>query len=120
MRTHNDLTLFAASDLINFTGCRHSTFLDLRFLNDPQPQETDPQAELLQQKGLEHERAFLATLSQQPRKIVSIPSTSRLDERIDETRQAMQSGADIIYQGALLDAPWHGYADFLLRVETPS
>jgi uncharacterized protein len=28
----------------------------------------------------------------------------------------MQDGADVIYQGALLDAPWHGYADFLIRV----
>ena len=73
MRIYNGLTLFAASDLINFTGCRHATFLDLRFLNDPQPQETDPQAELLQQKGLDHERAFLATLSKQLRTIVSIP-----------------------------------------------
>ena len=32
----------------------------------------------------------------------------------------MPSGADIIYQEALLNAPWHGYADFLLRVEAPS
>lgn len=120
MRIHDDLPLFAASDLVNFTGCRHSTFLDLRFLNDPQPQETDPLAELLQQKGLDHERAFLTALSQQPRAIVSIPSTRSLDERIDETRRAMHSGVDIIYQGALLDAPWHGYADFLQRIETPS
>jgi uncharacterized protein len=120
MRTHNGLTLFAASDLINFTGCRHSTFLDLQFLNDPQPQETDPQAELLQQKGLEHERAFLAALTEQARTITSISSTIDLEERIVQTRRAMHSGADIIYQGALLNAPWHGYADFLLRVDTPS
>jgi predicted RecB family nuclease len=120
MRIYNDLTLFAASDLINFTGCRHATFLDLRFLNDPQPQETDPQAALLQQKGLDHERAFLATLSQQPQTIVSIPSNYGLDERINETKRALHNGTDVIYQGALLDAPWHGYADFLLRVEIPS
>src|ERR1035438_2489964 len=112
MRIYKDLALFAASDLINFTGCRHATFLDLLFLADPQPHKADPQAELLQQKGLDHERAFLATLSQQPRTIVSIPSTHGLDERIDETRRAMHRGAGIIYQGALLDGPWHCGAAF--------
>ncbi|MEI9975296.1 MAG: TM0106 family RecB-like putative nuclease [Ignavibacteriota bacterium] len=120
MRAHDGHTLFAASDLINFTGCRHSTFLDLRFLNDPQPQESDPLADLLQQKGLDHERAFLASLDRHEQSIVSISSTRGLDERIDDTRRAMHSGASIIYQGALLNPPWHGYADFLRRVETPS
>ncbi len=33
----------------------------------------------------------------------------------------MAGGADVIYQGALLGAPWHGFSDFLLRVNhTPS
>src|SRR5437764_611651 len=63
---------------------------------------------------------FLTSLMQPNRTIISIPSTRGLEERIDDTRRAMPSGADIIYQEALLNAPWHGYADFLLRVEAPS
>src|SRR5690606_13107256 len=36
------------------------------------------------------------------------------------TVDAMKSGADVIYQGALFDGTWVGRADFLLRVEKPS
>src|SRR3546814_5816242 len=32
----------------------------------------------------------------------------------------MAQGADIIFQGALLDGAWGGYTDFLERVERPS
>jgi uncharacterized protein len=28
----------------------------------------------------------------------------------------MQAGADVVYQGALCSLPWHGFSDFLLRV----
>ena len=38
----------------------------------------------------------------------------------DATRQAMRDGVDVIYQAALGNIPWHGYSDFLLRVERPS
>lgn len=38
------------------------------------------------------------------------------------TRDAMQRGADVIYQGRLEDAGgrWSGYPDFLLRADRPS
>lgn len=32
----------------------------------------------------------------------------------------MRAGAEVIYQGALLDRDWRGYADFLERVASPS
>ena len=38
----------------------------------------------------------------------------------ERTRQAMRDGADVIYQGALTAPGWHGYSDFLLKVDTPS
>src|SRR5438132_9164623 len=98
MRIHNGFILFAASDLINFAGCRHSTFLDLRSLNSREPQATDAQAELLKQKGLDHERAFLATLTRQRRSVAEIPADRALDNRIEETRRAMHAGAEVIYQ----------------------
>ena len=32
----------------------------------------------------------------------------------------MRDGAEVIYQGVFVDAPWRGIADFLIRVERPS
>ena len=33
------------------------------------------------------------------------------------TEQALLLGADVVYQAALFDEPWFGYADFLVRVD---
>src|SRR4029077_3952572 len=108
---------FSATDLVNFLGCRHATFLDRRQLDDPLPlPPEDPYLKLLQEKGLELERAYLEKLRAEGLRIVEIPREGSLDERTELTRAAMAAGADVIYQGAFLDGRWHGYADFLLRV----
>ena len=36
------------------------------------------------------------------------------------TASAMRQGVDVIYQAPLFDGKWLGYADFLLRVDSPS
>ena len=33
------------------------------------------------------------------------------------TLEAMRAGADVVFQAALVDGPWFGYADFLVRVD---
>lgn len=121
-RMQNDGTLlFSATDLVNFLGCQHAIFLDLRQLLSPiEVPPPDPHAELLQQKGLEHERSYLARLKAEGRSIVEINGELSAANRVDLTRQAMVGGAEVIYQGALLLPPWHGYADFLVRVDEPS
>ena len=119
MRDEQGVRLYSATDLVNFLGCGHATFLDVRQLHDPAelPEEDDEQLELLQEKGLEHERSFLERLRAQGRGIIEIPAEASLGERVDATRRAMLDGAEVIYQGALLTAPWHGFSDFLLRVD---
>src|SRR5712671_6502573 len=48
--------LFSATDLVNFLGCRHATFLDLRDLTDPvEIPERDAATVLIFEKGIEHE-----------------------------------------------------------------
>ena len=55
--------LLSASDLVNFLGCAHASWLDLRQLSDPvELPEPDPSKALIQKKGLEHERSYLAGL----------------------------------------------------------
>ena len=54
------LTL-SATDLARHLGCRHLTQLDLRRARGEldRPYRHDPAVEVLQQKGLEHERGYL-------------------------------------------------------------
>jgi uncharacterized protein len=118
MRQHPDGRLYSASDLVNFLGCGHATVLDVRQLTEPVAFPPDSaQTVLLQEKGIEHERAFLAQLRAEGRNVIEIASEGPLEARVEWTLQAMRAGADVIYQGALLSRPWHGYSDFLLKVE---
>ncbi len=121
MRKDIGSLLFSASDLVNFLGCEHATFLDLRQLVTPiELPPSDEQAALLQEKGLEHERAYLERLKAQGQSVVELDGEMPLEQRVRLTRDAMAAGPDVIYQGALFAPPWHGYSDFLTRVEEPS
>src|SRR5688500_17779783 len=116
MMTRNGATLFSASDLVNFMGCAHATFLDLCNLKVPVlfPPNDDATV-LLQQIGIEHERVYLERLKAEGRTVVEIVGNVDLDERVARTYDALRQGPDIIYQGAFLDGAWHGYSDFRFR-----
>jgi len=117
LRIHHGQLVFSATDLVNFLGCRHASYLDRRQLDDPMPiAPPDPLLELLQAKGMQHERQHLESLRARGKGIVEIEATGSLIDRVAKTRAAMASGAEVIYQGALLDGQWHGYADFLVKV----
>ncbi|WP_053764628.1 TM0106 family RecB-like putative nuclease [Leptospirillum ferriphilum] len=121
MQFLNGTRIYSATDLIHFLACRHHTFLDIVDLHTPLPKaESDPEAELLQDKGKEHEKAYLQKLKSNGHQILEIPSSGLLLERAEATRNAMISGVEFIYQAALLDTSWHAYIDFLRRIETPS
>jgi uncharacterized protein len=123
MQSDGSGVLYSAKDLINFLGCQHSTALDLdvaaRVLHAPDEAE-DAYLELLKDKGNDHERAYLATLKAQGKSVREIARVDSLDEMTEATRQAMRDGVDVIYQGALRSGQWHGYSDFLIRVNVPS
>lgn len=117
MQRHDAATLYSASDLVNFLGCTHATVLDLDYLDHPVTlPPDDEQTRLIQEKGLEHERAYLERLRAEGRSIVEIDGDAGVEEKAARTRAAMRTGADVIYQGAFRDGPWQGYSDFLLKV----
>ena len=120
MRYYQERLLFSASDLVTFLGCRHASVLDRRQLDERAPlPEEDAYTKLLQEKGFEHERALRARLEAEGSAVIEIPD-GRLEDRTALTLEAMRSGAEVIYQGAFLSQPWHGYADFLTRVDGKS
>jgi uncharacterized protein len=117
MRLFKQTLTFSATDLVNFLGCRHATYLDVLDLAKPTPAAPDdPFLALLQAKGLAHERAYLEVLRSQGREVVDLSAAGYGGGRAQRTREAMAAGVDVIYQGALQGERWHGYADFLTRV----
>ena len=131
---------YSASDLLAWLGCHHRTTLDARVPDDPDLaaflKEQRSAAVLLmpdgedgdgfetpaQARGDLHERAMLQRLVDAGHRVVRIErpadySAAAIRERALDTRRAMESGADVVFQATLLDEPWYGFADFLVRVD---
>ena len=102
VRFQNNSLIFSATDLVNFLGCSHATYLDRRNLDVPvEFGAEDPLLALLQDKGLAHERRYLESLVNAGKEVVEISSQGSAIERRAQTIQAMRAGAEVIYQGAL-------------------
>ncbi len=123
MQRVDQQVLHSASDLVQYLGCAHRSTLDLQHLDTPRTQTPDdPHATLIQDKGIAHERAFLATLKARHARVVEIEAdrslrrAARLADQVDATLAAMRAGVDIVYQATLRDGELIGHADFLRRV----
>lgn len=122
MRFRNDRLLLSPSDLNAFLACEHRTSLDLRRARGELTPEhpVRPDAELVAERGREHERHYLEQLSHSVGGIVQIPDELSTEEAAALTVEAMRAGANVVHQAALVGDGWTGYADFLQRVEEPS
>ena len=107
----------APTDLGNFLGCRHLSILDLAVAQGTakRPHRHSPVLEDLREKGMEHEKAYLAWL--QAKRVVVV-NVAGYDVRA--TADEMRAGVDVIYQATLGDDRWSGRPDFLRKVSTPS
>ncbi|WP_109474170.1 TM0106 family RecB-like putative nuclease [Ornithinimicrobium cavernae] len=114
----------SATDLTTHLACAHATTLDLRAVREqlevPAGGGFDEQVQMIFDKGLAHERGYLAELRARGLSVVEVPDRGSVAEREAATVQAMYAGAQVIYQAAFGDDTWVGYADFLLRVDRPS
>ena len=126
MHLHGSDLILSATDLSGFVACPHLTTLNRgAALGGPKPPKfDDPSAEVLRQRGLEHEAGLLGTYREEGLAVVEIGEAAGgfpgTDARARMTLDAMRTGADIIYQGCLFDGRWMGLPDFLRRVEHPS
>jgi predicted RecB family nuclease len=115
--------VLSPSDLMRFTGCVHAAALDLRLLMGEvlQPAKDGADMALVQGKGNAHERRFLEALRASGAKIVEISTAGKSAAEVQaETLKALRAGPDYIFQAALSDGRWGGFADFLERVPRPS
>src|SRR6185503_9440266 len=80
----------------------------------------DPALEVLEERGLRHERAYLDHLRTRGLSITDLRSAGEPAEAAQRTLAAMQDGADVIVQATLAQGGWLGRADVLLRVRQES
>jgi uncharacterized protein len=112
--------LFFATDLTDFLACRHLTALEHLAAHGraKRPFFDDPILEILRERGVEHERAYVQRLAGSGKRIVEIDRRS--SDASESTLRAMRAGADAIVQARLERGMWAGWADVLLRVSGES
>ena len=72
---------------------------------------------MLQERGFEHEKAYLGFLAAKGLSIVDMRDVDDDGTAFAKTCAAMESGAPVIVQATLESGQWFGRADVLQRVE---
>ena len=131
MITNKDKTLYSATDITRWLGCAHASKLDAFLQTDSELQAwmcaqksatEDSGPEPAAARGDAHELAMLQTLIDSGMSVAEIPRPAYDDpdglaNAAEATRAAMEDGVAVVFQAALVDGPWFGYADFLVRVD---
>ncbi len=123
MRLADSELLLSATDLAGYLGCQHLTRLErLRALRRIEPPRwQDPMADVLRERGLAHEAAYLEHLrAGEGRDVLRFESPALSEAGAAATLEAMRRGVGAIAQAPLVRGRWRGIADVLLRVEEPS
>jgi uncharacterized protein len=112
MRHADGRLAFAATDLSSHLACGHLTSLRraaaLGEIARPTPYD-DPRADVLRQRGIEHERRLLQRFAAEGRSVETVTAAGVPFAHRDRaaaaarTVDAMRRGADVIYQGRLED-----------------
>lgn len=116
-------TLFlSASDLVGHLGCRHLTELDRAVASGmlEKPRVWDPLLQILQERGIRHEKEFVEHMASSGLPITMIDGEGVSDESVAQTIAAMARGDAVIVQAAFRSGRWVGRADVLRRIEVPS
>ena len=122
---------YSATDITRWLSCAHASRLDALLRTDPElkawkaangPSRDDSAREPAAVRGDEHELAMLQGMIDSGLKVSEIPrpefdDPNGLATAASATLAAMRAGADVVFQAALVDGPWFGYADFLVRVD---
>ena len=129
MHLSDSTLVFAATDVSGFLACPHLTTLNqARALGGPKPPVfDDPGAEVLRQRGHEHEAQILQDYRDQRLDVRELDEPTWEDgwaggwaPLAEETLDLMRAGVDVICQACLFDGTWLGRPDFLLKVSLPS
>jgi predicted RecB family nuclease len=117
MKIFGHTVALSATDLANHLSCRHLTTLDLLLAKREiaAPVWDNPHLRVLQQRGLEHEKAYIASLGGKGFSIADFSGEGE-ERAATSMYDAMRRGDQVIVQAVLGDKNWRGRADVLLRV----
>jgi hypothetical protein len=92
----------SATDLANHLSCRHLTTVELRLAKGEiaEPTWENPHLRVLQQRGLEHEKAYVEWLRAQGLSIVDLSNDPEATASA-ATWEAIKSGVQVIVQASL-------------------
>lgn len=113
---------YAATDLVAYLNCRALTAFDHAVAegNLAKPKSWNPLLEGLWARGTAHEGEYVDHLKALGLSISIIEGVEVTPEAVVATITAMETGTDIIVQGALQHGSWVGRTDVLHKVEGPS
>ncbi|MEQ3650971.1 TM0106 family RecB-like putative nuclease [Hyphomonas sp.] len=122
MKIVNTVQMFSATDLVGYLNCQALTRFDhaVAVGDLGSPKAWNPLLEVLWQRGALHEKEYVKHLQDLGLDLVFIDGVEVTEEAVSQTRSAMEAGADIIVQAALINGPWVGRADILHKVEVHS
>lgn len=122
-RTETGGVSLSATDLSNSLACRHLTGLDMSVVLEgrERPFRNDPLGDILRDRGLAHEKAYVDHLKAEGREVLDLSAIKDPEAAAAATLEAMRASQDVIVQAALLsdDGRWYGRPDVLLRTERP-
>jgi predicted RecB family nuclease len=121
--------VFSPTDLVSYMQSPFASWMARLCLEQPETKllkdKPDALLNYLAGKGLAHESDYLASLEQSTSNLVTIPDCLNNTDKMKATLDAMQSGADVIFQACLTsnedsEYQFQGHADFLFKVSKPS
>ena len=115
MKTEHSKIIFSPSDLANHISCKHLTNLNKKAALGElkKPVYKNRVLDMLRERGLNFEQAYLNELRLAGKNIVEIHQENTNAEQ--DTIAAMKAGVDVIYQARLVEqGEWGGWADFIL------
>src|SRR5437763_189202 len=122
MKKESDSIIYSPSDLIRYLASPFASWLDRYELENPGVLTRDEQTEeekLLSRTGDEHERSVLTEYKASGSVLVEIAKDENdFVAAYKATLAAINDKAPIIYQAALQDGSFAGYADFL-KLDAP-
>jgi uncharacterized protein len=116
MKDESGAIIYSPSDLIRYVASPFASWLDRYYLENPgaiTPDEATEEEKLLSRTGDEHERAILTDYKDSDPEVVEIAKAD-FERARRATLAAIKRKAPIIYQAALQDGVFAGFADFLI------
>jgi uncharacterized protein len=111
--------LFSPSDLTSFMESKFVSYMERLLLNgDPRAirDEPDESMDLIRERGLAHESAYLLALKNDGFDVCEISEGDKR-EGLVSTLEAIKAGRQAIYQAHLSLGDFFGKCDFLLRID---